>query len=116
MIHKSDRVVITGCGGMLGEAVYQVFKDACEVYASDIDVNAPWLDRLDVSSAKDVRAYLDRVKPNYIIQLAALTDMEYCELHRDEAYATNTAGVENVARYARDHNLPFVYISTAGIF
>lgn len=26
MIHKSDRVVITGCGGMLGEAVYDVFE------------------------------------------------------------------------------------------
>ena len=51
MIHKSDRIVITGCGGMLGEAVYEVFKDICRVYASDIYVNAPWLDKLDVSIA-----------------------------------------------------------------
>ena len=116
MIHQSDRVAITGCGGMLGAAVYEVFKDCCEVHASDIDVNAPWLERLDVASAKDVSAYMESLKPNYIIHLAALTDMEYCELHPALAHATNAGGVENVAKYAREHNLPLVYISTAGIF
>lgn len=116
MIHPSDRVVITGCGGMLGEAVYEVFKSHCLVRASDINVNTPWLERLDVSSAKDVHEYLNKIKPNYIVHLAALTDMEYCELHTGEAYATNTGGVENVARYAHTHNIPLVYISTAGIF
>jgi dTDP-4-dehydrorhamnose reductase len=42
--------------------------------------------------------------------------MEYCELHPEEAYATNTGGVENTAQYAREHNIPFLYISTAGVF
>lgn len=116
MIHKSDRVVITGCGGMLGEAVYQVFKDACELHASDRDVNTPWLERLDVANAKDVAVYLEKIKPNYIVHLAALTDMEYCELHPEEAYAINTGGVQNVAEYAREHNIPLLYISTAGVF
>lgn len=116
MIHKTDRVVITGCGGMLGEAVYDVFKDACDVRASDIDLNVPWLERLDVAASKDVSTYLAKVKPNYIVHLAALTDMEYCELHPEEAYATNTGGVQNVVEYARSHNIPLVYISTAGVF
>ena len=101
---------------MLGEAVYDVFKDACQVRASDIDLNVPWLERLDVRAPKEVAAYLQKVKPNYIVHLAALTDMEYCELHPEDAYATNTGGVQNVALYARDHNIPLVYISTAGVF
>lgn len=101
---------------MLGEAVYEVFKDTCELHASDIDLNVPWLEKLDVSSAKDVALYMEKLKPNYIVHLAALTDMEYCELHPEEAYATNTGGVQNVAEYARDHNIPLLYISTAGIF
>ncbi len=116
MINKSDKVVITGCGGMLGEAVYEVFKDACQVHASDIDLNAPWLDLLDVRSFKEVSAYFDDVKPDYIIHLAALTDMEYCELNPMDAYDTNTWGVQNVVEYARKNNIPLVYISTAGIF
>ena len=101
---------------MLGAAVYEVFRDCCEVHASDIDVNAPWLERLDVASAREVRTYLENLKPNYIVHLAALTDMEYCELHPSLAHLTNTGGVANVAQYAREHNLPLVYTSTAGVF
>ena len=54
MIKKSDKVLIAGCGGMLGEAVYGLFKDSCEVHASDIDVNEHWLTYLDVSSPEAV--------------------------------------------------------------
>ena len=36
------RVLITGCGGMLGEAVYRTFSDAYrDVHATDIDLNEP---------------------------------------------------------------------------
>lgn len=101
---------------MLGEAVYDVFRNVCNVCASDIDLNTPWLERLDVRNTRDVSSYLNKIKPNFIIHLAALTDMEYCELNPEDAYSTNTGGVENVAQYAREHNIPLVYISTAGIF
>lgn len=116
MINKNDKVVITGCGGMLGEGVYSEFKDICNVYASDIDVNETWLDYLDVSKKDDVVKYLEKIKPDYIIHLPALTDMEYCELNPEESYLTNTVGVENVTRYASENNIPLLYISTAGIF
>lgn len=116
MIRKDEVMVITGCGGMLGEAVYKQFKSRCNVRATDIDVNEPWLERLDVASQKDVERYLHEVRPSYILHLAALTDMEYCQLHPDEAHAVNAQGVEHVASYARKHNIPLVYISTAGIF
>ena len=116
MIKKSDIMLITGCGGMLGEAVYSQFKGRCKVYATDIDLNEPWLERLDVASKKEVDRYFQKIEPDYILHLAALTDMEYCELHPEEARAVNTQGVENLAFYARKHDIPFVYISTAGIF
>ncbi len=109
-------MLITGCGGMLGEGVYKQFKDRCQVYATDIDLNEPWLERLDVASKKEADAFLSRIKPDYIIHLAALTDMEYCELNPKHAYAVNSEGVENFATYARKHDIPFIYISTAGIF
>jgi dTDP-4-dehydrorhamnose reductase len=116
MIHKTDRIIAAGCAGMLGEAVYEAFKDICEFHPSDIALNVPWLERLDVRSEKEVSAYLKKLKPNFIINLAALTDMEYCELYPEDAYSTNTGGVQHLVNYAREHNIPFVYISTAGIF
>ena len=48
MITQDSRILITGCGGMLGEAIYKLFSKICTVKATDIDVNEEWLSYLDV--------------------------------------------------------------------
>lgn len=96
--------------------MYKYFKDKCTVFATDIDLNEPWLKYLDVSSGEQVRKYFQEVKPDFIIHLAALTDMEYCENHPEEAYKVNSQGTKNLAGLAAKKGIPFVYISTAGIF
>ncbi len=116
MINKNNRVLITGCGGMLGEAVYAEFKDKCLVYATDIDLNESWLTHLDVSSAEEAKKCFEKIKPDFVVHLAALTDMEYCENHPKHAYDVNGKGTENLLKLSRQKNIPFVYISTAGIF
>lgn len=116
MIQKTDTVLITGCGGMLGEGVYKRFKDFANVVATDIDLNEPWLSHLDVRDKKQVDERLAEIKPDYIVHLAALTDMEYCEKNPEDSYATNEEGVKNFAEYVHEHQTPFAYISTAGIF
>jgi len=116
MIKKDEVILITGCGGMLGVDVYAVLKDRAKVYATDIDINEPWLSRLDVSSKTEVDRSLDKLKPDYIVHLAALTDMEYCELNPAHAFSTNEDGVKNFLPYVKKNKIPFVYISTAGIF
>lgn len=115
-IVPSTRVYIAGCGGMLGEAVYELWSSQCEVRATDIDVNEPWLSYGDVrdfaSIAEDVRAF----RPDIIINLAALTDLEHCENNKENAWLTNALGAENLGLLANELDVPYVYISTAGIF
>lgn len=115
-INSKTRVFITGCGGMLGEAFYHYFKDKTEVYTSDIDLNEEWLSYLDVMDYEQYRQQVLEFKPGIVIHLAALTDLEYCELNSSEAYATNTMAVENAVSVAREVDATLVYISTAGIF
>ncbi|MCR4285699.1 MAG: NAD(P)-dependent oxidoreductase, partial [Candidatus Kaiserbacteria bacterium] len=116
MIKKESRVLITGCGGMLGEAVYNVFSDKCTVLATDIDLNEEWLSKLDVREREEIVRTIDDFKPDYIIHLAALTDLEYCELNPVDAYKTNAEGTLFLANEALKNNIPFLYVSTAGIF
>lgn len=116
MIKKDSRLLITGCGGMLGEAVYYRFNKICNVYATDIDVNESWLTYLDVRSFTEVERICNQIRPDYLIHLAALTDLEYCERNVENAYLTNTWGVHNLARQADRWDIPLVHISTAGIF
>jgi len=101
---------------MLGEGVYAQLKQNYEVFATDIDTNEPWLDYLDVSDSERVLEYGQRLRPDFLVHLAALTDMEYCEKHPEHAYKTNAEGTKNLVNLARELDVPLVYISTAGIF
>ena len=115
----SEKVLITGCGGMLGKTVYEqaVGKYGKEnVLATDIDLNEQWLSLLDVRDIKQYEQVFISWKPTIVLHLAALTDLEYCEKHINEAWATNALGAENGTILARKYDALFVYISTAGIF
>lgn len=111
------RVLITGCGGMLGSAVYKLFSSKYEnVLATDIDLNEEWLEYLDVRDIRMCEKIFEEYKPTLVLHLAALTDLEFCETHPEECWKTNALGTENIALMARKFNATMVYISTAGIF
>ena len=110
------KIYIAGCGGMLGEAFHKLFSSEFDLKCTDIDVNETWLSYLDF---RDYDAYLKDVlefNPDYLFHLGAYTDLEFCEKHEDETYATNTMAVENAVYISNKLDIPMLYISTAGIF
>jgi dTDP-4-dehydrorhamnose reductase len=116
-ISPDTRVYIAGCGGMLGEAVYARFTaTGATVLASDIDVNEPWLVYGDVRDYWTMEKAIRAFEPDLIINLAAITDMEYCERAPEKSWLTNALGAENLGLIANKLDVPYVYISSAGIF
>lgn len=101
---------------MLGEAFARHFKNCSELRCTDIDLNAPWLEYCDVRNLDEFESDVRAFSPSVLIHLAALTDLEYCEHHPENAYKTNTIGAENAVLIANTLDIPLVYISTAGIF
>jgi len=116
VLNKNSRVYIAGCGGMLGDAVYRLFSTHTTVKATDIDVNARWLEYADVRDYQGMYESIKTFNPDLLINLAALTDLEYCERNPENAWLTNALGAENLALIAAKLQVPTVYISTAGIF
>lgn len=110
------KIYVAGCGGMLGEAFYAQFKNDYEIRCTDIDMNEDWLSLLDFRDYKAYREDVIAFKPDYLFHLGAFTDLEYCELHVEETYKTNTLSVENACYIANELDIPLLYISTAGIF
>lgn len=108
---------VTGASGMLGTTLYDVFRDAGHtVVSTDLEPLDPWTGLLDIRKKEDVVSYIREVAPDCVLNLAALTDVEYCEKHPQEAYDTNATGAENVAYACREFSIPMVHISTAGVF
>lgn len=113
----TERALLIGTGGMLGQAMYAACKNTYgEVRATDIDVNEDWLSYLDVRDIIELRKAFEDFKPTIVFNLAALTDLEYCEDNPEDAWETNAIGAENVVLLANEYDATTVYISTAGIF
>jgi len=102
---------------MLGEAVYARLKaSGATVKATDLDCNEPWLTYGDVRDYAAIRSEIVEFKSDLIINLAALTDLEFCEVEEENSWLTNALGAENLGLIASQLDVPYVYISTAGIF
>ena len=110
------KIYIAGCGGMLGEAFYEQFKNEYCLRCSDIDVNESWLSFLDFRDFDSYKKDVEEFNPDYLFHLGAHTNLEFCEENIDETYKTNTLSVENAVYIANKLKIPLLYISTAGIF
>lgn len=115
-MNDRKKIYIAGCGGMLGEAFYSVFKESYNLKCTDINVNDDWLSFLDFRDFDLYKKDVEEFRPDYLFHLGAFTDLEYCEENVDDTYMTNTISVENAVYIANNLNIPLLYISTAGIF
>jgi|TARA_Y100000034_G_scaffold123018_1_gene169241 dTDP-4-dehydrorhamnose reductase len=98
-------ILCTGAKGMCGS--YISWPDTIKTDIGDLDVT-------DKKAVNAVRYSYPKLSA--IVHLAAETDLEYCETHPSEAFDVNTIGTYNMLTLARNADIPFVYISTAGIF
>jgi dTDP-4-dehydrorhamnose reductase len=111
------KIYAIGAAGMLGAALVPYFESkGHDVMATDIDVNEPWIEYCDVASYHDMHQDMSYFKPTHVLNLAAKTDLEYCETHYGDAISTNAGGSANCVALAKKFNAVYVYISTAGIF
>ena len=111
-----NKIYISGCGGMLGEAFYNKFRENNKIKCTDIDLNEEWLTYLDFRNFEKYKKDVTDFNPDWLFHLGAHTDLEYCEMHEDDTYATNTESVKHAVKIANELSIPLLYISTAGIF
>lgn len=101
---------------MLGDAVYKHFSRHNTVKATDIIDGESWLGKCDVRNHHHLLQDVKDFRPDVIINLAAITDLEECEVRTREASETNVGGAANIAVIASRFDVPLVYISSAGVF
>jgi dTDP-4-dehydrorhamnose reductase len=113
----NGKVLITGCGGMLGGAIYPycVLRYS-EVLATDKEVTEDWLEPFDVRDEACLQKIMKEFKPDIVLHLAAETNLEYCETNEDIATDTNELATKAIAKVSEEYGAILVYISTAGVF
>ena len=111
------KALVVGASGLVGKALMRVLKtahtDAVGTYAK---FPGAGLEALDITSSTQVRACVERHRPVTIFLTAALTHVDYCEDHPDEAFAINVDGPRAVAEAARSLDAQLVFYSTEYVF
>jgi dTDP-4-dehydrorhamnose reductase len=108
-------ILVTG-SGLLGLDVIKVLRREHEVVGTYNRTPKEGTIRLDITDREITIKAIGELKPEYIVHTAALTNVDYCEDHEEEAMAVNARGTMNVADAARAAGSRVVYISTDYVF
>lgn len=104
------KVMVTGAGGMLAHAVRPLLA------GHGHEVLALTKADLDVTRCEQVRAHAHAFRPDWVVHLAAYTNVDGCESDPDRAYIVNGLGARNSSMAAADVGAGLIALSTDYLF
>jgi len=114
------RLLVIGGSGLLGFKVAQLAMEEFEIFATynfrPVELDGCDSFKLDKTDRNGTLALLKKIRPDVVIDTAALHNVDYCETHQEEAWKVNVDGTRNVADACRDVKAKMVFISTDYVF
>ena len=103
------RIIVIGAKGRLGAALAREYQPAFSVKAFAHS-------QLDLGKLDQVRSTLSETEFDLLINCAALTNVDYCESNRDEAFLINAEAPRLLAEICRQKSAALIHISTDYVF
>ncbi len=104
------RPLITGSDGLLGRDIAKILS---RKYPDTIEST---IEFIDISDFDRVAMEFERLLPTVVINCAALTDVDWCEDHAEQALSINAGGAFNIARACKHICSRLIHISTDYVF
>lgn len=113
------KYLVTGSAGLIGsqlvsnleqsgQTVYSCYNDTKPSHGIPV--------KLNLLNIQEISTTLQQFQPDVIIHLAALTDVEKCELEPKLAYSINTKATEEIVKEADRIGCFLIYLSTDYVF
>lgn len=104
------RILLAGGKGLLGTNIAPLLDKSFDLTICDLDT---W----DITDRQSGEDHINKIRPDAIINLAAITDVDGCEDTKKElAEKINGYGAGVVAGLCREHDIRFVHFSTDYVF
>jgi dTDP-4-dehydrorhamnose reductase len=113
------RTLVTGAAGILGAELLRspLFADATGTM-HDTPAPAGGSVEVDLRDRAATRSVLEDVAPGVVVHTVGLTDVDACERHPAEAYATSALTTANIAEWIAERSpaTALVYISSDQVY
>ena len=115
------KIIILGANGFTGRRILQRLVThhsvmACSLHPDISSEEGYEFQTLDILNFDATDALLNAFQPNVIINASALSVVDYCEQHPEEAYAMNVSAVKHLAEYCQANPCRLIHLSTDFVF
>ena len=111
-------ILITGSNGLLGQKLVQLLKKQYNVIATSLgdslisDKTSFTYLSLDITKEKDVSQVFEKYKPHYLINTAAMTNVDGCEDNKQLCDNINVIAVDYLSKLCKKYKTHIIHIST----
>ena len=114
------KLLIVGGTGMVGKDISNFLKDKYNIFIGTIEKNVEIecceIVHMDITDREDTIRKIFDINPEFIIHLAALTDVNLCEENKEVAIRVNIEGTKNIVLASEKINARLIYASTNYVF
>lgn len=118
------KVVITGSNGLLGQSLLNLLlkeKDIYDVYGFSRGINRSGRDdfnyySIDLTKKEFLRELVEKVNPDFIVNTAAMTQVDECEKQKETCDELNINVVKYLKEFCLNLNIHLIHLSTDFIF
>jgi len=114
-----DKLLVIGSTGLVGSKLASIAsRYGFEPYNTQNTRKWPFPNsvQLDITDHDATLRLVREIRPKVIVNTAALTNVDYCETHKEEAEDVNVGGVRNLAEAARSSDCRLIQISIDSVF
>ena len=118
----SCTILITGSNGLLGQKLVHLLKEKYNVIATSLgsclisNKSGFIYQSLDITNEHDIKKTFHMYRPKYVINTAAMTNVDACEDFKDLCDDINVKAVEHISKECEKYNSHLIHISTDFIF
>ncbi len=117
-----DKLIITGVNGLLGQKLLEQADSKYEILGIDLHEESFnkrikfQYRQLDLTIRRSVKEVISNFQPDYLINTAAMTDVDGCEIEKEKCWKVNVEVVDNLIYAARKTGTKIIQLSSDYIF
>ena len=112
------KVLVIGASGLVGSRAVELGQERFQVFGTYLNhpLKGENYFKLNTSDRPAAFSLMEEVKPDLVLDTHALHNVDYCETHGEEAWASNVEGTKNVAEAAKRMGAKYAFVSTDYVF